>query len=103
MIEAVFLFGFVSALFEIVVLMKLKPRTRLKLLGSKPRTLLTHTIVFALNIVVHYGTVTGSMAAIVASLSSFACLPLVRWCTGYIENGYYYPGSLIRYTGEQLK
>lgn len=94
MIETVFVFAFVSALFELVVLMKIRPRTRLRILGSKRWVLLIHAMTFLINIVVHYGTVTGSLTAITAALASFATIPLATWISGSIANGMYRPGYL---------
>ena len=101
MIEAVFTFAFVSALFEFVVLMKLKPRTRCRVLGSGRWVSLIHTVVIMGNILIHYGTLTGTMTAITAGLVSFATIPFTRWLSGYITAGVYHPGR-IRYNPQLL-
>lgn len=92
LVEAVLIFAAITALFETVILMKVKPRTRLRVLGNAKWVALIHAIVFFVNIAVHYGTLTGSMTAITAALSSFVTIPLVRWYSGYITNGHYFPG-----------
>lgn len=102
MVETVFLFAFVSALFEFVILMKLSPRTRLKLLGSPKAVALTHFFVVSANLIIHFGTITGSMTAITAGLASFITIPFARMLCGRISNNMYYPG-VIRYTGAQLR
>lgn len=102
MIETVFTFAFVSALFELVVLMKMKPRTRLRILGSKRAVTLLHVMVIAFNITVHYGTVTGSLTAVTAGLVSFVCVPIARWLSGYIRGRTYVRG-MISYRIEDLK
>jgi len=110
LINAVLLFAALSALFEFAIVMKLKPRTRLRILGNDNKVRLIHLIVFVINISIHYGTVVGSMTAIVAALASFITIPLARWVSGYIQsyrsgNGkleHYKPG-LIHYNYDQIK
>ena len=101
MIEAVFTFAIVSALFEFVILMKLKPSTRLRLLGSKRWVAITHTVVIMITILIHFGTITGSMTAITAGLISFLVIPTTRWISGSITNKRYFPGA-IKYQTAQL-
>lgn len=101
MIEAVLLFALITSIFELVILLKLKPRTRLRLLGSPYAVSLVHAIVFAINIAVHYGTLVGSMTAITAALTSFVTVPFARFLSGYIRDGAYYPG-IFKYQATQL-
>lgn len=91
-IEAVLVFALITALFETVILMKIKPSTRLRVLGSGFAVGCIHAIAFGVNMAVHYGTVTGSMTAVTAALASFVTVPAVRWYSGYIKAGRYYPG-----------
>lgn len=91
-IEAVMVFAFITALFETVILMKIKPSTRLRILGSPVAVGCIHAIAFGVNMAVHYGTVTGSMTAVTAALASFVTVPAVRWYSGCIKAGRYYPG-----------
>jgi hypothetical protein len=100
-VEAVLVFAAITAVFEFIVLMKIRPRTRLRILGSSSGVGLIHAIAFGLNLAVHYGSVTGSMTAITASLVSFATVPLVRMLSGYIHDGRYYNG-LLKYDPSQL-
>lgn len=83
-IQAVLLFAALSAAFEFAVLMKIKPRTRLRILGSTRTVGFIHLIVIVCNICLHYGTVVGTMTAVVAGLASFAAIPLARYLSGYI-------------------
>lgn len=104
-IQAVLLFAFLSSLFELVILMKIKPRTRLRVLGSKRWPIFIHVITFSVNIFVHYGTVTGTMTAIVASLASFVTVPIARKISGSItklNNKEEYNQGLITYTYQQI-
>ncbi len=101
MIEAVFTFAFVSALFEFVVLMKIRPGTRCRVLGSGRWVSLIHILVVSANLIIHYGTITGTMTAVTAGLVSFATIPFTRWLSGYITAGVYHPGR-IRYNPRLL-
>lgn len=92
MIEAVLLFGLITAAFETVLLLKLPPRWRLRLLGSPICVGILHALVIAINLAIHWGTMTGSMTAVVAGLTSFATVPLVRAYCGAIHSGIYLPG-----------
>lgn len=85
-IDAVLIFGILSALFEAVILLKIPPRMRLRLLGSKAAVLSIHIFTILFNLIVHFGTVTGTMSAIVAGIASFIVVPLVRSYCGSIRN-----------------
>lgn len=102
LIEAVLVFAAITAAFELVILMKLAPRTRCRVLGSTRWVLFIHTAVFAINLAVHYGSLVGSMTAITAALTSFITVPFARWLSGHIANGIYHPG-VLKYTIDELK
>lgn len=101
-ILAVLIFALISALFEAVLILKLKPRTRLRVLGSSVWVAVIHTVIILANLWIHFGTVTGSMTAVLAGLASFGTIPLLRSICGEIHNGKYYPG-IHRYAVEQLR
>lgn len=92
MLEAVFVFALVTAAFEAVVLLKLPAWWRLRLLGSSLCIGLLHFFVIAVNLWIHFGTVTGTMTGVTAGLTSFFTVPLIRRYTGYIKSKRYYPG-----------
>lgn len=100
-ILAVLIFALISALFEAVLLWKIKPRTRLRVLGSSMWVAVIHTSIILANLWIHFGTVTGSMTAVTAGLASFATVPAMRYFCGFVKNGKYYPG-VHRYAVEQL-
>lgn len=89
MIEAVLLFAALTAAFEWLLLNKLQPRTRLRLLG---RPGVITALAFFINLAIHYGTMTGSMTAVVAALASMLVTTLMRLVDGYIIGGAYVPG-----------
>jgi len=76
MLSAVLIFAAVSAALELILLLKWCP---LNLLKKPSFQLLVHVVVSGLNLWVHFGTVTGTMTAIVAALISFATVPMAVW------------------------
>lgn len=102
MLEAVFIFALVTATFEAVVLLKMPPKLRLRLLGNEFFVALLHFFIIASNLAIHWGTVTGTMTAVTAGLTTFATVPLVRRYTGYIKHKRYYPG-VKRYDLAEIK
>lgn len=102
MIEAVFIFAFASAVLEAILFMKITPRRRLRLLGNPLLVNLIHTVIGITNLAIHFGTAVGTMTAIVATLASFAVVPLVKWYSGYIKQNKYFPG-IKRYSYQDLR
>lgn len=76
MLEAVLIFGVLSALFEAIIIWRVCPKW---LLFRAP--VMIHIFVIGANLFIHYGTVTGTMTAIVAGLASFAVVPTMRKMT----------------------
>jgi hypothetical protein len=76
MISAVLCFAILTALFEGLLVYKFCPN---KWLGTMKFAVFCHLVMFLVNLVVHWGTVTGTMTAVTAALVSFAVLPIVRW------------------------
>ena len=101
-IQAVLVFALLSAIFEFLMLMKLKPRTRCRVLGSSGWKTAIHLFTVGFNLFVHWGTVTGSMAAITAGLASFITIPVAAYLSGVVVAGVYYPGA-FKYKLEALR
>lgn len=104
MIEAVLCFAILTALFEWLVLAKLTPRIRVRVLRF-PNTITA--IAFVMNLIIHWGTITGSMTAVTAALASMAVTELARkyWgCTTKAKDGriWYVPGKK-KFTKEELQ
>ena len=102
MAEAVLLFGAMSAVFELILLGMLAPRTRLRVLGSAYKQNLLHVGFLLLNLMIHWGTLTGSMTAIVAFLASIPSVLVAKLMWGHIADDRYYTGGLIKYSAEEL-
>lgn len=76
MVTAVLLFAAITALFEAIMLLKWFNVDTL----HKPWVAgLVHIAAFGINLLVHWGTLTGTMTAITAALVSFAVYPAVIW------------------------
>lgn len=103
MIDAVLLFGFMNVLFEFVLLCMLPPRVRLRLLGSDEAKGLVHVLFLSLNLLIHWGTLIGTMSAVLAFISSIATMGVASWIFGNIKEGRYYTVGLIKYNLEELK
>jgi hypothetical protein len=91
--------GVIIFLGLLLLALKLKPRTSLRLLGHP---LKLDIAVSVLAFIMHYGTFTGVMAAAVAGLMCSAFTTIARRAFGYIERDVYYPG-FFKLSPERLK
>ena len=73
MVATALIFAFVSALFELILLLKWAP---LSWLNNVYFTTTVHVVVILANLAIHFGTVVGTMTAITAGLVSFGTMPL---------------------------
>ena len=103
MIEAVLLFGAMSAVFELILLGMLAPRMRLRVLGSAYKQNLLHVGFLLLNLMIHWGTMTGSMTAIVAFVVSIPTVLIAKLVWGHIADDRYYTVGLIKYSADELR
>jgi hypothetical protein len=102
MIEAVLIFGILLAVFEFVILSMVPPRYRLRVLGSKPACTAIHVAMLCLNLWVHWGTVTGTMASTGAFVTSLITISIARVIYGTIENDTRTRKGLIGFKTEEL-
>lgn len=101
MIDAVLLFGVMNVLFEFVLLCMLRPRLRLRVLGSEGAKVSMHLCFLCINLVIHWGTVVGTMSAVFAFISSLVTVQIAIWVFGFIR-GTHYTTGLIRFKREEL-
>jgi len=101
MIETVFVFGLVNIVFELVLISMVPVKPRLRLLGSNSRSLL-HVAMLLANLIVHWGTVIGTMSSIVAFCASILTVNIARKAFGFIESGRYYTVGWIKYSVKEL-
>jgi len=90
MIEAVFVFGAMNVLFEFVLLSMLPPRTRLRLLGNPGARNAVHVLFLLANLIIHWGTLVGTMSGIGAFISSLLTIKVAMLLFGYVEEGRFY-------------
>ena len=102
MIDAVLLFGLMNVLFEFILLGMVPPKQRLRLLGNRNSQVLLHFICLSLNLLIHWGTLIGTMSGIFSFICSIGTVGIARFVFGYIEHGRYYKVGLVKYRREEL-
>lgn len=103
MVDAVLLFGLMNVLFEFVLLCMLSPRVRLRVLGSPNKRNLLHIGFLLLNLIIHWGTVVGTMSAVMAFICSLVTVKVAEHVFGQIVDNRYYRAGLIKYSVEELQ
>lgn len=94
MIDAVLVFGVLNVLFEFVLLCMLPVKTRLRVLGSTVAQRVLHVSFLAMNLIIHWGTIVGTMSGIFAFICSIATVQIARVWFGYITGNRYRRGVL---------
>jgi len=100
MIETCLLFGVLSGIFEAVIISRLPPWWRLRVIGGWSG--FVHCIMLLSNCLIHFGTATGSLVIITAGLASFAVIPVLRHVFGFVRGHMYYPG-IVQFDAAQLR
>lgn len=103
MIDMVLVFAFMNVLFEMVLLGMLSPRVRLRVLGSPNRQKLLHLGFLLANLIIHWGTVVGTMSAIGAFICSIATVTVAKGLWGYITPSDVYRRGLLAYRVAELQ
>lgn len=103
MIDAVIVFGLMNVLFEFVLLGMLSPRTRLRVLGNDRKKLMIHIGFLSFNLILHWGTVVGTMSAVMAFICSMITVQLAMKLFGYIVDDRHYHVGWVKYSVEELK
>lgn len=103
MIDAVLLFGAMNVLFEFVLLSMMSPRVRLRVLGTPAYRNALHVGFLVLNMAIHWGTLIGTMSAVMAFICSLVTVQFAMRLFGYIELGRIYTVGWIKYRPEELK
>lgn len=102
MIDAVFVFAIINVVFELVVLGMVPPRLRLRLLGSRSGGVLVHLMVMVLVLIVHWGTLIGTMSGFLSFILSIVTFAIAKQTFGYIENDVFHR-RIIGYKVEELR
>lgn len=103
MISAVLLFGAINVVFEFVLLCMMSPRLRLRVLGSESLSAAMHFAFLIANLIIHWGTLIGTMSAVLAFVSSIVTVQVARVLFGRVVDGRYYHVGLVKYAAEELK
>ena len=102
MIDAVLLFGTLNALFEFVLLSMLPPRRRLRLLGSESASNALHFSFLLLNLVIHWGTLVGTMSGVLAFVASMVTVRVARVVYGCVKADRLYHVGWVKYSIKEL-
>lgn len=102
MIDAVLLFGLMNVVFEFVLISMLSPRIRLRVLGSPVLRNLIHVLFLSANLIIHWGTLIGTMSAVLAFISSMLTVQLAIFLYGTVTENRYYKVGFIKYDVEKL-
>jgi hypothetical protein len=96
MIDAVLLFGVLNVAFEFVLVSMMPPRWRLRMLGNAAARNTLHTIFLCANLIIHWGTLIGTMSAVLAFIASMITVRIAQLLYGQVIGHQYHVG-LIRY------
>lgn len=102
MVEAVFIFAAMLAVFEFVLLCMIPPRIRLRVLGNRIASGAIHIAMLIVNLYVHWGTVTGTMSATGAFIVSIVVIEIAKLLFGTIVDGKRARRGLFGYRNEEL-
>lgn len=102
MIEAVLVFGLLLSLFEFVILSMIAPRYRLRLLGNRAACTSLHMGMLLINIWIHWGTVTGTMSATGAFVTSIVTVNIAKIVYGTIVDNVRVRRGLVGYKTAEL-
>ena len=102
MISAVLIFGLMNVAFEFILLSMVRPRTRLRILGNEGHCVALHFMCLALNLLIHWGTLIGTMSGIFSFICSIVTVMVARAVFGVIKEDRYYTRGLVGYAREEL-
>ena len=102
MIDAVLLFGVMNVLFEFILLSMVPPKHRLRLLGNRNSQALLHFACLLINLMIHWGTLIGTMSGIFSFICSIGTVAVARFVFGFIEHDRHYKVGLVKYQYKEL-
>lgn len=103
MIDAVLLFGALNIIFEMVLLGMLRPRTRLRVLGNPAACSALHVLFLVANMAIHWGTLIGTMSAVLAFISSIVTIGVCKRLWGFVTDDRFYTVGFIKYSVGEIK
>jgi len=102
MVDAVLIFGILLATFEFVILSMVPPRYRLRLLGNKAGCNVVHVAMLIINLMIHWGTITGTMAATGSFVVSMITIEAAKLIYGTVSSGVRTRRGIIGYKNAEL-
>lgn len=103
MLSEVIAFALIMSVFEFVLLVMMPPRVRLRLLGSDALKMLMHVGFLLANLIVHWGTIVGTMSSTLSFITSLGVLYLATRLFGKLVDGRYYTIGIMRYSAEEIR
>ena len=103
MLDEVIAFAIVMSVFEFVILVMVPPRARLRLLGNDTLKFLMHIGFLLVNLIVHWGTVVGTMSSTLSFITSLFVVALACKLFGFIKNDRHYHVGWVKYSIEEIK
>lgn len=103
MISAVLLFGALNVAFEFILLGMIPARQRLRLLGSNAACTVMHISFLVLNLVIHWGTLIGTMSGVFAFIASMFTVALAKRYWGYIVDKWEYHVGIKKFSISELQ
>jgi uncharacterized membrane protein YkgB len=91
-----------NIVFELVLINMMPPRTRLRVLGSATLANLMHVTFLLGNLIIHWGTLVGTMSGVMAFCASIVTVHFARKAYGFITGTNYHVGW-IKYSVEELR
>ena len=103
MVSAVLIFGLLNIIFEMVLLSMVPPKWRLRILGKAGYRNAIHVLFLVANMVIHWGTVVGTMASVMAFVASIITVRIAMVMYGYVVDGRHYHVGFVKYSLEELR
>ena len=103
MLAEVIVFAVVMSVFEFALLSMLSPKIRLRLLGNETGKMFLHVVFLTCNLIVHWGTVVGTMSSTLSFITSMATVWVAAKLFGSIKDGRFYTVGVIKYSIHELR
>ena len=96
------IFAALNMICELIIIALIPPRTKLRVLGNDKAMVAVHCTLGLITAYMHWGTVTGSGAAMIAFIISFPTLWIAKQVFfGYVRDNKYHR-RIIGYTVQEL-
>lgn len=102
MIDAVILFALMNSAFEFILLSFLRPRTRLRVLGSDTAKAICHIGFLLANLAIHWGTLIGTMSGVGSFIVSIVTVWAAEILWGKVIDDRWYVPGLVKYSPDEL-